>query len=172
MDANWPQSLQWVLSSEGGNDDDPNDPGGRTSRGITQREYNAYCSIHDIPQGDVWQATQEQVDDIYRLSYWLPYCPQLPTGPDYVFFDENVNAGLHEAVLILQRALGVTADGHIGAITTAAWEAADSAKLIDDMAAQRIIVYKQSRGFWKYGKGWLARVETCRQNAHKLLEAT
>lgn len=172
MDANWPQSLVWVRKQEGGNDDDPDDPGGRTSRGITQREYNAYCSLHGLPRLDVWSAPDEQIDDIYLASYWRPYSPALPTGVDYSFFDENVNAGLHEAAVILQRALGVAADGHIGAVTMAACQKADADALVDEIARQRVLVYKQTRGFWKYGKGWLNRVEFCRKNAHTLKEAS
>jgi lysozyme family protein len=155
----------WLRDSEGGNDDDPDDPGGRTSRGITQAEYNAYCSLHDLPHGDVWNATEPAIGDIYRLSYWQPYCPQLPAGPDYVFFDENVNSGLHEAVLVLQRALGVHADGHIGVVTMAAVSKADAARLVNAMSNERIKVYRQMRRFRKYGKGWLRRVEFCRQKA-------
>lgn len=169
MDVSFPRALAWVLQSEGGNDDDPDDPGGRTSRGVIQKEYNAYLQLMGRPSSDVWQAPQADINSIYQRSYWLPYCPLLPYGVDYTFFDENVNAGLHEAVLILQRALGVTADGHIGMITTAAWKNTDPATLIDAMAQQRVLVYKQTRNFWKYGKGWLARTETCRQRSHSLI---
>jgi len=45
MEANFAKALAWLRTSEGGNDDDPDDSGGRTSRGITQREYNAYCEM-------------------------------------------------------------------------------------------------------------------------------
>src|ERR1700676_2098174 len=141
MEASWKQSLAWALKSEGGNSDDPVDPGGRTHDGVTQNEYNAYCTIAGLPHGDVYACPDPVRDDIYHRSYWLPYCPTLPPGPDYIFFDECVNAGLHEAALVLQRALGVTADGQIGVITSAAIVAAKSAELIDAMSAQRVAVY-------------------------------
>lgn len=168
MEASFRQSLAWVLTSEGGNDDDPDDPGGRTHNGITQREYNAYCKVAGLPQGDVFDCPDPVRDDIYHRSYWLPYCPMLPLGVDYTFFDMCVNAGPVQAAKVLQRALGVTADGHIGVVTSAALSHCDPKKLIDGMAAQRIAVYKQFRGFWKYGRGWLNRVEFCRKNAHTL----
>jgi lysozyme family protein len=173
MDASWPQALQWVLQSEGGNSDDPDDSGGRTSRGVTQREYNAYLAIMGlIPGADVYKASDAQIDDIYRKSYWLPYCPNLPFGLDYSFFDENVNTGLHEAVLILQRALGVTADGHIGVVTLAAIKTSDPAAVIDAFALARISVYKQIEQEHpveeKFNSGWMARVESCRINSQKL----
>lgn len=174
MDASFPQALAWVLKSEGGNDDDPDDAGGRTSRGITQREYNAYLTIMGLtPGADVWQAPQNQIDDIYKKSYWQPYCPTLMFGLDYSFFDEAVNAGPHEAVLILQRALGVAADGHIGVVTMAAAKTVDPAKAIDAFAHQRVLVYRQTEAAhpvdMKFDRGWMARVEFCRVNSQTLL---
>ena len=38
--------VQLVLQDEGGNDDDPDDPGGRTSRGIEQSEWDAWLLSH------------------------------------------------------------------------------------------------------------------------------
>ena len=174
MDASFPQALAWVLQSEGGNDDDPDDPGGRTSRGITQNEYNAYLTLMGLlPGEDVWQAPQAQIDDIYQKSYWQPYCPQLFFGVDYSFFDEAVNTGPHEAALILQRALGVAADGHIGVVTLAATKAADPATVIDAFARERATVYKEIEAAHpvevKFDHGWMARVEFCRVNSHTLL---
>lgn len=176
MDTNWSKSLAWVLVSEKGNNDDPADSGGRTHDGITQREYNAYCDVTGKRRGDVFNCPDPVRDDIYHRSYWMPYCPYFPPGVDYVFFDENVNAGFHEAVLVLQRALGVVADGHIGVVTSGALSVADPAKLVDAMAEQRIIVYKRIEKVHpidlKFDKGWMNRVEFCRANAHQLLGAS
>ncbi len=172
VDTTWPQALKWVLVSEGGNDDDPDDPGGRTSRGITQREYNAYRSMNGLPALDVWKASQQDVDNIYRASYWMPWCPTLPPGVDYEFFDECVNAGPHAAIVILQRALGVADDGHIGMITSAALSGADFPTLIKKYSAARTAYYRGLRGFWKYGKGWLNRVDFAEKNALSLLQPT
>lgn len=176
MEVNWKKSLEWVRESEGGNDDDPDDAGGRTSRGITQREYDAYCMIAGLPHGDVWKALDPVVDDIYHRSYWNPYCPAMPPGFDYAFFDACVNEGLHEAVVQTQRALAalhpdmhIKDDGHIGVVTSAALSKTDVKALIGEFAKQRVKSYKSFRGFWKYGKGWLARVEFAKKNALSLL---
>lgn len=181
MEANWKQSLAWVLTSEGGNDDDPDDPGGRTHNGITQREYNAYCQIAGLAQGDVWKCPDPVRDDIYHRSYWLPYCPTLPPGVDYVFFDASVNTGSHQAVVHLQRALQalhpdleIHDDGHIGVVTSAALSDTRFTginALLDQFAQERVKSYKQFRGYWKYGKGWLSRVEFARVNALTLVGA-
>jgi lysozyme family protein len=50
-----------VLRDEGGNDDDPRDPGGRTSRGIAQREWDVWRASHPGLPSDVWQAPQDQI---------------------------------------------------------------------------------------------------------------
>ena len=61
-----------VLRDEGGNDDDPRDPGGRTSRGITEREWDVWRQTHLGLPADVWQAPQDQILAIYHESYWSP----------------------------------------------------------------------------------------------------
>jgi lysozyme family protein len=112
-------------------------------------------------------------DDIYYKSYWFPYCDNMPAGVDYVFFDINVNMGLHEAALILQRALGVAADGHIGAVTSAALSEAEPNKLIDAMAAESVKVYKAIERAHpvdvKFDRGWMIRVAERTKRAHSLM---
>ncbi|MDE2471883.1 MAG: hypothetical protein KGL35_24945 [Bradyrhizobium sp.] len=173
MEANFKQSLIWVREEEGGNDDDPMDSGGRTSRGITQREYDAYCRIAGLTLGDVWKAPDQIVDDIYHKSYWNPYCPTFPTGIDYLFFDHGVLAGPSCATIALQQALGVTADGHIGVVTSAALSHADPSELVDRMSAVRQQYYdevvKLHPKNQKFMRGWANRVVFARKNAHALL---
>jgi|ERR1700726_1883942 len=174
MEASFKQALAWVRTSEGGNDDDPLDAGGRTSRGITEREDTAYREMAGLTpvQIDVWKETDQVVDDIYHRSYWLPYGPILPPGVDYMFFDHCVLAGPHAAATCLQRSLGVTPDGHIGVVTSAALSKANVTVLIDAMAGDRIKVYQgivvahpTDRKFYR---GWLNRVAFAQHNAHTL----
>src|SRR5579859_7112752 len=124
MKDNFKASLAEVLKSEGGNDDDPADHGGRTSRGITQREYNAWCQENGHPQIDVWQAPQEHIEAIYHDEYWMPWCDLFPVGTDYMFFDMCVNAGPHRAIVLGQQALGVNDDGRVGPVKRSAFRAA------------------------------------------------
>lgn len=164
MQSNWKPSLVAVLKSEGGNDDDPDDHGGRTSRGIIQREYDAWRREHNQPVLDVWKAPQSDIEAIYHDEYWAPYCDLLPVGADYLLFNMNVNAGPSRGAKILQRALGVNPDGRIGAITREAIRTTDAPKLIESYSAA-------SRAFYlglhqpKFTKGWLNRVEFVRKTA-------
>jgi lysozyme family protein len=158
--SSWPISLKVCLAEEGGNDDDPNDHGGRTSRGITQREWDNYRKTHANLPEDVWKAPQGNIEDIYRSQYWNPYCDLLPAGVDMEFFDFGVNAGQSQAAKILQRCLGVNDDGHIGILTTTALKALpDINKLIREYAEARRNFYRNLAQFPRYGKGWLSRTD-------------
>ena len=168
MKENFDKSLAFVLRDEGGNDDDPSDHGGRTSRGITQREYTAWLAEQGLPSEDVWAATQEQIETIYQEEYWLPFCDNFPSGVDYLYFDLAVNAGPHRAAVLLQRALGVTDDGRIGPITRQAANAANAEDLIEKYSIAK-------RNFYislhqpKFTKGWLNRTARVQANAKGML---
>lgn len=172
MTDNFNKCLSFVLRPdvEGGNDDDPRDPGGRTSRGILQREWNAYCKLCGFPQSDVWTAPQASISDIYHRYYWLPYCPDIPPGVDLSFFDEAVNTGMHEAIVILQRCLDVAVDGHIGPITMHALTEAIPRDLVNSYALERKRVYHQMKGFPTFGRGWMNRVDLCRKASLAMIE--
>jgi lysozyme family protein len=169
MQQTWPQAYQWVRASEGGNDDDPLDPGGRTSRGIIQREYNAWRELQYEAPKDVWTASEEEIETIYRTQYWLPYGDLLPRGADYQFFDMNVNHGLVNATRIMQRALGVIPDGHIGVVTMGALQKADPKTLVLAVTGKRAEFYRSLARFWRFGRGWIARDLQVEKNALQLL---
>jgi lysozyme family protein len=167
--ANFKLALSFVLRDEGGNDDDPADHGGRTSRGITQREYTAWLVEQGLPDKDVWTATDDDIETIYHDEYWEPYCDLFPSGTDYLFFDMAVNSGPHEATLLLQRALGVVADGRIGPITrTTAMNVTDEKGLIDRYTAEKVAFY-YSLHQPKYTKGWLNRCNHVHTNALSMI---
>lgn len=166
---NWKPSLAAVLASEGGNDDDPADHGGRTSRGITQREYDAWRRGKYQPTLDVWHAPQSDIEAIYYEEYWEPNCDLMPLGLDYCLFNTRVLAGPHRAAVLLQRALGVNDDGRIGPVTREA-----AAKAVPSIAVNRFA--DVSRAFYislhqpKFTKGWLNRVEFVKNTAMNMIK--
>lgn len=171
--GNFLTCLAFVLRWEGGKDDDPSDPGGRTFEGIEQREYDAWCKLKSLPKGDVWECPQVTVTDIYRASYWNPYCDLLPSGLDLMFFDTAVNEGPHEAIIFLQRALKVVDDGHYGVVTAAAMKAViDTKGLVKTFAAERKAHYEllplHNRRLKKFLRGWLNRDADCVEVATKM----
>jgi len=162
------QALKLVLVDEGGLDDDPNDHGGRTAHGITQREYNAWRHLKSLPPQDVWKISPDELATIYHDEYWAPWCDSLPAGLDYVFFDDRVNSGSAQAARTLQRVLGVPVDGHMGPITMAAIAGHDVAKLIKDYCGARRRFYRALRQFPRYGRGWLSRVNHVERGADEI----
>ncbi len=163
-----PLTLQW----EGGNDDDPRDPGGRTSRGIIQREWNVWRQSHPGLPADVWQAPQDQVVAIYRESYWnVLACDQLPAGVDYCVFDYGVNSGNARAAAVLQQVVGTTVDGEIGPLTIAATTQADAAVLVNKICDQRLAFLRGLSTWRTFGAGWTRRVEGVRKQATAMIGA-
>src|SRR6185312_2047049 len=140
--STFPRALALVLKSEGGNDDDPQDHGGRTSRGITQREYDAWLAERGLPPADVWAASDQDIQTIYHEEYWKPFCDGFPVGVDYLYFDMAVNGGPHRAAVLLQRAVGVTDDGRISPVTRQAVAAADAKQLITDYSDAKRNFYR------------------------------
>jgi lysozyme family protein len=169
--SNWKPSLAAVLRSEGGNDDDPADHGGRTSRGITQREYDAWRAEHYAPSLDVWRAPQSDIEAIYHDEYWNPEGDWLPIGIDYCYFNTKVLAGPHRATVLLQQALGVIADGRIGPGTRQAIAAISPEAFVNRFAGASANFYR-SLHQPRFTKGWLNRVEDVRQTALKMVKGT
>lgn len=145
---------------------DARDPGGKTMCGIIQREYDAYRKRHGLPVRDVRSLTQNEGEDIYFNSYWLPHCPQLPRGLDLSFMDECVNAGPFEAIKILQRALKIGADGIWGDETkNAVASITDLSAVINSFANTRLAVYRQMRGWQYFAHSWTARTASIKTSS-------
>lgn len=170
MRDNFQASLKAVLQDEGGNDDDPADHGGRTSRGITQREYDAWRRLKAQPSRDVWTATDTEIAAIYQGEYWMPLCDEFPKGVDYLYFDMAVNAGPYRAAVILQRALGVTDDGRVGPVTRLALSRADPNVLIEKYSAAKRVFYV-SLHQPRFTRGWLNRCDRVQQVAAAMVAA-
>lgn len=169
MQQNFNASLKLVLQSEGGNDDDPADHGGRTSRGITQREYDAWRKEKRLAPLDVWQAPQSDITTIYHDEYWEPYCDFMPLGVDYIYFNNAVLDGPYRATVLLQEALGVTADGRVGPVTRQAVASCDAGTVIIKLSAASQAFY---RGLHqpKFLNGWLNRVAFVQKQALEMLK--
>ena len=153
-DLRFDACLPLILKEEGGNDDDPNDHGGRTSRGITQREYSVWCVKHNLPDGDVWAAANITINDIYFNEYWLPRGPKLHPGVDLVYFNFAVNAGAGEAHKLLMRSIS---------------DSPDDAITVNRMCNEGETFYRGLAQFSRYGNGWTHRTERIRAAALKMV---
>jgi lysozyme family protein len=170
-DPSFVRCLPPVLIQEGGNDDDPHDPGGRTSRGIIQREYNAYRDHKGLQRRDVWQASDAEVQEIYYMQYWEPWCPRLWPGVDLMYFDQAVNQGAVQGTRNLQRALGnVAVDGHLGLITLGAVNAVSNrAAFLKAYLAADLSFYRRLVNWVYYGRGWTRRANEIYAQAARMV---
>lgn len=163
---NFPRALSLVLKHEGGWSNHPDDPGGPTMRGIIQRVYDGYRRGKGLPTRSVREISNAELEEIYRRQYWdAVRADELPEGIDYVVFDGAVNSGPAQSAKWLQRALGVQADGAIGASTIAAAKAIKGrASIIDDICDRRLAMLKALKTWPVFGRGWAARVADVRRN--------
>lgn len=169
-DSNFNKCLKLLLVSEGGNDDDPRDPGGRTSRGILQREWNVWRESHPGLPSDVWDAPDSQVAAIYLEEYWdVLRCDELPGGVDYVVFDFGVNSGVSRSAKFLQAIVGAAVDGEIGPETVGLTNAADSRTIINELCDDRMAFLRGLSTWPTFGRGWTARVDRVRADSLKMV---
>lgn len=66
------KALKFTLGAEGGYSNDPDDHGGATNLGITQREYTKWCQNQGLGPKDVRNITRTEAEKIYHDSYWVP----------------------------------------------------------------------------------------------------
>jgi len=173
MIRNWQRAYKVIKVYEGGNVDHPKDPGGRTSRGVTQRVYDAYRAKNKKPKQDVYKASAPEISEIYHDQYWkVAKCDELPSGVDLVVFDISVNSGPKRAYKILQAALrqrgnaNCPVDGVPGMVTVqAAIDDGDNDLLIAEMGKRRLAFYKNLATWNTFKGGWSARNTNCTQTA-------
>ena len=159
MRDNFEASLAEVLKEEGGYVHNPDDPGGATNHGITQRVYTAWRKLHSLADQPVHLITLDEVTDIYRAQYAAAiHFDELPRGLDYALFDAAVNSGPVRAVSWLQAVLGETVDGHFGLATFAAIHAHDVGSMIETLCQQRLHFMQKLRTFKVFGRGWVNRI--------------
>lgn len=160
------RALSHVLEFEGGWSDDPFDPGGPTHRGITladfARERRTSVTASNFAELKVAlrRISDDEVRRIYLERYWRPSrAEELPAQLAFFHFDAAVNQGVAGAARMLQDALDVTIDGEIGPVTMAAAHSTDVGQSIRTYAEIRRRRYRALAHFWRFGRGWLRRVD-------------
>jgi len=124
--------IDGLLAREGGYVNDPADPGGPTKFGITAASLGAWRKLGRSASAEEVEALGEaEARAIYRARY--------VEGPGFdalgnqdlrtVVVDCGVLHGPRNAVRMLQRALGTTADGKLGPVTLTAANAWNGTKL-------------------------------------------
>ena len=139
-----------ILGHEGGYSDDPDDPGGKTRWGISQRAY-PYLDIANLPV--------EYAAEIYRRDYLKPLqWDRYHDGVAYQLLDFGVNSGPKTAIKRLQREIGVKDDGVVGPVTIARIGALSESDLIMVLIANRIEFMTDLKNWPEHGRGWMRRM--------------
>jgi lysozyme family protein len=143
-----------LLGHEGGFVDHPNDPGGATNWGITERvaRANGYTGhMRDLPV--------EVAKAIYRKDYWTPIrAEEIPEVLRYAVFDAAVNSGNRQAIQWLQRAVGATPDGIFGPRTLLAVKTSSHEQTLRRMLSQRLKFMTDLKIWPSFGRGWARRI--------------
>lgn len=154
--------IKGIINREGLFTENPHDKGGATKYGITigtlSRWRGKKCSVQDVKD-----LTKEEAASIYKEVYIV--APGfLSFGDDALaeqLIDTAVNHGNGGAIMILQRALSITADGAIGPQTLKAVRALPPHRVFCRFIAERLATYgrivARDRSQLVFAAGWMNR---------------
>ena len=101
--------METVFEHEGGFVDDPDDRGGCTNMGLTQKTvstYNERQGGEPATREDMADMNKELASEIYMSLFWQPAkCDRLPLDIRAYYFDMYINHGPRNAGKILQQAV-------------------------------------------------------------------
>ena len=169
-DVDFDRALVFVLKMEGGYANDPDDRGGATNFGVTQKNYDKWRTAQEIDTRDVKLISEDEVRVIYRTQYWQKArCDDLPWPVCLAHFDGFVQHRPRVASQILQRATNYIArdplrvDGLVGVMTTEAVRRQDPRMLSRSIVIERLFFYsrivERDRTQAKFLKLWRPRME-------------
>ncbi len=169
-------ALKHVLEMEGGYTNDPVDPGGPTNKGITLGVFAAWRKV--VLNGktrakllaQLKKIPDSTVSEIYKKRYWdKALCEAFPSGIAFMHFDTAVNHGVGTAVRMLQQVVGVAVDGEVGPNTRRAVNSQSEDEILKTYADIRRARYRSLKHFWRFGRGWLRRVDVTLERARELV---
>lgn len=148
------QAFARTLGHEGTYANDPRDPGGETMWGITAASARAAGYA-----GEMRSMPLATAREIYRRHYWGPAgCEAVPVALRADLFDAAVNAGVRQAIRLLQRAVGVVDDGVLGSITLQAINSMPPARLVARFNGVRLDHLTSLPAWNAFGRGWARRL--------------
>jgi lysozyme family protein len=177
--AGYLKAIEVVLKHEGGYSDHPNDPGGATNFGITQRTFDAYQRDRGGPTYPVRNLKHPEVLAFYHAVFWTPMgLDRLPPEVALLVLDGAVNSGPRAGTLFAQRAYNIMRptgwdeikeDGVIGPNTrsalTKAYGNAPKA-LLTCMLGERYlhfsVLVRRDDKFRSFMRGWANRLDALR----------
>lgn len=145
-----------VLRIEGGYVNDPHDPGGETNHGITWNVARAYGY-----QKKMIDMTKNEAKEIYRRAFWNgSIAENIMHDAAFHLYLLSIHAGKRQAILLLQRAVGVKADGIFGTETMNAVSKVNERLMIEALCYQVLDFYVRisPKTNYRYLQGWRNRL--------------
>jgi lysozyme family protein len=162
-------AFAWRPENDGqGFHNDPRDPGGATTWGVTFGTWSGWQRMHGaVPTLAAFQALgPDDLRPLYRALFWNACrCDSLHPAVALVVFDAAVGSAPAHAARFLQSVLHVAQDGAIGPVTLAAAAQQPPAHLVNALTLARESFYAGLAAFRIYGNGWDRRAEDCRRLA-------
>jgi lysozyme family protein len=152
----------FTVGVEDGYTDNPEDPGnwtgGVVGRGaILGTKYGISAATY--PNINISALTLEGAKTIYQKDQWVEINgDSLTPEIALVVFDSAVNSGVKRAIIWVQDALSITADGVFGPETRQALALADSSEVAREILARRIDFLAQLSTWGEFGLGWSRRI--------------
>jgi lysozyme family protein len=154
--ADFDPAVAKTLIREGGArfTDNPDDHGGATKYGISQRAY---------PNVDIRNLSEDQAKAIYKRDYWDRVAGDALKSQAVAenIFDTAVNMGPTTATKLVQMTLDLDVDGKFGAGTTKAVNATDETEFLAEFTLAKVARYaaicNKDRSQSKFLLGWLNR---------------
>jgi lysozyme family protein len=154
-------AIRKTLIHEGGFVDDPDDPGGATKYGITQK---------DLPGVDISALTEQQAIDYYKQHYVKTLYAQIESQAiGEKIFDLGVLDGVGSIIHVLQAVLkpsfpDVEIDGNFGPVTLSAVNQSDEASLLqaykNALVARVFQIIAANPAEKKFAAGWIRRINS------------
>ena len=151
---NFDEAFVELMAHEGGYSNHHDDNGGITMLGVTAEVARDFGYM-----GDMRRLPVSVAKEIYKKRYWdVVRAEEMPAEIRYALFDAAVNSGPKRAIMWLQMAVGVVADGVLGAKTMGKIAAADPTELKLRMISNRLLFMTNLSDWKSFGAGWSRRI--------------
>lgn len=160
--SNFDKVFERVIGHEGLFQNHPGDRGNWTTGVVGKGENKGTkwgLSAMSYPTLDIKNLSEARAKTIYYRDWWLKLgLENMGFAIAYQMFDASINHGSHNAIKMLQRALGIKDDGIIGPVTRRALYHFDESDLLMLFLAERLEFFTNLGGFIDFGKGWTRRI--------------
>jgi lysozyme family protein len=165
-DAAFMAVIGFVLNSEGGYVDHPNDPGGPTMRGIAWNYNAGWLKANGYTRATIEELTKDDAVRCYYERYWLASGADGITDSDlaYLHLDSAVQHGAGKAAEFLR-----SLPKNPKAFDFRDGKNKDLGEVLFQLyLAERLEYYAVIRNFQSFGRGWMNRAAAVLRNAAKL----